>query len=442
MQPAKRHFLLLQGLMGPFFQLVGAALRREGFSVHKVNFNGGDRLFWRQPGGIDYTGTEEDWPAELRGLIAKHRITDVLLFGDCRTLHRAAIEVCREQLTTVHVFEEGYIRPDWVTLEIGGVNGYSALPRDPAWYLDHEFSEPSEHLPQTVPSSFRRRALEGVAYNAADLLSRWYYRHWTTHRPWPPLVEGMGWLKRLVDRKPARRRSKAVLERLSATKARYMLFPLQLDADAQVRLHSPFASIGDALVRVISSFAMHAPEDLRLVVKEHPLDNGVVDWRHRVADVAAQHGVRHRVDYVEEGDIALMVRDSRGLVTINSTTGTLALNSGRPVITLGDAVYGVPGITYTRSLDEFWSDPGEPDMALFDAFRRVLIERCLVKGGFFSDEALDMLVKGSVKRLKAHCPMEYARWLLPRSPQQAVNNIYRPLGMADLPARKVRLKIC
>jgi capsular polysaccharide export protein len=41
---------------------------------------------------------------------------------------------------------------------------------------------------------------------------------------------------------------------------------------------------------------------------------------------------------------------------------------------------------------------------VFDAFRRVLVSRCLVRGGYFSDEGLDMLVKGSVVRLEQAAP--------------------------------------
>ena len=112
---ATRNILLLQGLMGPLFRRLGQVLRRDGYAVHKVNFNGGDRLFWRLPNAIDYRGRLEDWPAALRQLIADRAITDVLLFGDCRPIHMAAIAVCRELHIPVHVFEEGYIRPDWVT---------------------------------------------------------------------------------------------------------------------------------------------------------------------------------------------------------------------------------------------------------------------------------------------------------------------------------------
>ncbi|MEJ2456977.1 MAG: capsular biosynthesis protein, partial [Novosphingobium sp.] len=57
----KRSVLLLQGLMGPLFRRLGQGLIRSGHTVHKINFNGGDRAFWRLPGGIDYRGALEEW---------------------------------------------------------------------------------------------------------------------------------------------------------------------------------------------------------------------------------------------------------------------------------------------------------------------------------------------------------------------------------------------
>lgn len=403
---AQRNILLLQGLMGPLFRRVGQALRRDGYGVYKVNFNGGDRLFWRLPNGIDYTGSSDDWPEALGQLIGQHQITDVVLFGDCRPMHLAAIGVCRNLHIPVHVFEEGYIRPDWVTLELGGVNGHSSLPRDPAWYRAEAAAlpPPPEHHP--VPSSFRRRALEAIAYNFADVLTRRHYPYWENHRPWHPLVEGMGWVRRLRRRKAAAARSQALIATLEAQRPTYVLFPLQLDSDAQIRLHSSFAGIADALRTVIHSFATHAPPQLRLVVKEHPLDNGVRDWRGETAALAALHGVADRVDYLESGDIIPVARQAKGMVTINSTSGTLALALGVPVIALGQAVYDIEDITFQGPLDDFWRAPGKPDAETFAAFRRVLIDRCLVAGGFFSEEALAKVTEGIIARLEAASPLK------------------------------------
>lgn len=386
--------------MGPLFRALGRGLMRDGHTVYKVNFNGGDRAFWRLPGGIDYRGSLAQWPDELRKLLQEKAITDVVLFGDCRDHHVVATRICRELGIPVHVFEEGYIRPDWVTLEQGGVNGNSSLPRDPEWYLQTAASLPPVPEHAQVPSSFRRRATEGLLYNFADVLTRWYYPHWNNHRPWPPLVEGMGWLRKLSRRKQYAIDSATLMTRLKTSGVPFFLFPLQLDSDTQIRLHSPFAGVADALRLVIESFAHHAAPGTRLVVKEHPLDNGVRDWRQETADMAELFGVADRVDYMGWGDIVEVARIARGMVTINSTSGTLGLAMGVPVIALGYAIYDIPGITCQGGLDDFWTNPVPPDAATFAAFRRVLIDKCLIPGGFFSDVALEKVVRHAIARLE------------------------------------------
>lgn len=395
-----RSVLLLQGLMGPLFRELGKGLIQAGHRVYKVNFNGGDRLFWRLPGGVDYRGSLQDWPQALRQLITQHQITDLMLFGDCRDHHRAAREIAKQMGIQVHVLEEGYIRPDWVTMEVGGVNGNSCLPRDPEYYRRIAATLPSMPPHRKVKSSFPRRAAEGLAYNAADVLTRWYYPHWTNHRPWHPLVEGIGWARKLLRRKKMEAAGAALLARLEHSAQPFFLLPLQLDSDAQIRIHSPFVGIADALKTIICSFATHAPPDVRLVVKEHPLDNGVRDWRQETADIAVKFGVQDRVDYLFGSDIEVISAKSRGIVTINSTSGTLGLALGVPVVVLGNAVYDMPDITFQEGLDAFWKCPKPPDAATFAAFRRVLIDQCLLPGGFFSSDGLEKVVSNAIARFE------------------------------------------
>jgi len=395
-----RTILLLQGLMGPLFRCLGQELLRAGHTVHKVNFNGGDRAFWRLPNGIDYRGSLADWPEAFARLLDDKGVTDVVLFGDCRDHHMPAIRICRERGVPVFVFEEGYVRPDWVTLERGGVNGHSTLPTDPAWYRATAAALPPVPAHSQVPSSFRRRAAEGLLYNFADVFTRWYYPHWTNHRPWHPVVEGIGWWRKLSRRKERERDTGLLIQRLETAREPFFLFPLQLDSDAQIRLHSPFAGIADALRLIIGSFAEHAPAGTRLVVKEHPLDNGVRDWRQETFDMARLFGVEDRVDYLPGGDIVPVIRLSLGVITINSTSGTLALAEGVPVVALGRAIYDMADITCQDGLDAFWRAPMAPDAATFAAFRRVLIERCLIPGGFFSRVALERVVRHAVARIE------------------------------------------
>ena len=87
------------------------------------------------------------------------------------------------------------------------------------------------------------------------------------------------------------------------------------------------------------------------------------------------------------------------MVCVNSTSATLALEAGKPVAVLGDAIYDVQGITHSGGLDSFWSRPTPPDLELYDAFKRVLHAKCLVRGGLASASATAILVRNSLTRL-------------------------------------------
>lgn len=397
---APRSFLFLQGLASWFFDRLGRALAEDGHAVHRVNFNGGDRLFWRQPGAVAYRGRLNDWPAFLDRLLAEKQVTDVILFGDCRPGHRLAIPVARGRRTRVHVVEEGYLRPGWIGFEEGGVNANSRLPRDPEWYRDAAAGLPPWRDSPAPPESFARRAGEDVMYTAARLAAAGWYPHYRTHRTRHPLVEYAGWIGRLAGRRRAERHAAETIAALSAIDGPIFVFPLQLDGDYQIR-NSSLGGIHPAIKQVAASFARRAPRDARLLVKLHPLDDGLVDWARVVRQVAARRGVAERVIVIDGGAIEEVLDHARAVVTINSTAGMQGLARGTPVIALGHAVYNLPGLTVQGALDDFWRAPTPPDAQLYDAFRRVLAARAMIPGGFFSEAGLRVAVDAAVNRLGA-----------------------------------------
>jgi capsular polysaccharide export protein len=396
----QRSFLFLQGMATQFFARLGAALAKKGHDVHRINFNGGDKLFWMRPGAVDFRGDLKVWPQFLEERLTAWGITDIILFGDCRPLHREAVRVASLRGVQVFVVDEGYIRPNWVTMELGGVNGNSPLPRDPDWYRNAANDTPAWNGGLPAPGSFQRRAVEDVLYNVAAVSLWWRFPGYRTHRPWHPFYEYAGWIRRFARKPTAKRRTSRAMKDILASESPFYLFPLQLDCDSQIRQHSPFGRIAPSIDYVIRSFAQHAPADTALVIKEHPLDNCLRDWRTLVAQVAANAGVEDRVFYIEGGDLEAMLAKSRSVVTVNSTVGLIALARGRAVKTLGDAVYDMPELTFQPPLDRFWTEAAPPDHALFDCFRRVVAARTQVNGGFFSKAGLELAVAGSLVALE------------------------------------------
>ena len=396
--PGRRSFLFLQGMASQFFRRLGQELASQGHAVHRVNFNGGDAVFWRLPGAINFRGRREAWPDFFADVLLSRQVTDVILFGDCRPLHQDAIAVARRMQVPIHVCEEGYLRPHWVTFERDGVNGHSSLPRNPDYYREEALRVPPLGQIPHVVAEFRRRALEDVLYNVSSMLMMGLYPHYKTHRPHHRLVEYGGWLAKMARGPRARRRSQKAVAQISAD-ADFYLFPLQLNCDTQIREHSTFGSMRPVIETVLRSFQAHAPDHSILVVKEHPLDDGLINWRRIVTQLAAQIGIADRVVYLEVGDMNDLIARTRGVVTVNSTSGTLALAIGAPVIVLGIAIYDIVGLTHQGGLDSFWTNATPPDPALFAAFRQVLASRCLLVGGFFSSEGIRQLVANAAARL-------------------------------------------
>jgi capsular polysaccharide export protein len=391
----RRSFLFLQGPHGVFFPKLGEELRAAGHRVHRINFNGGDRATW--PGASNFHGRNATWEDFARQFLKRESITDVVLFGDCRPKHVIAIKVAKALGVRVHVFEEGYIRPDWVTLERDGVNGHSTLPRDPDWYLEEAKSLPPVPIHPPIRGYPGVRGWGAFFYYAEAVLHYWRFPFHQTHRPRDPVWEGINFLVRFSMKKREIEHADRAAKRLLG--ADYVLFPLQLNSDYQIRVHSPFANLHDAIATIIESFARHAPTTLRLAIKEHPLDGGLTEWARVIAEQARRFGVSDRVDFIQHGDVVTLVRNSRGLVTVNSTTGTFALAENVPVVVLGDAVYDIPGITHQAGLDSFWTDPEPVIPEIYDAFYRVLVDRCLIDGAFLSDEGVERLLAGAVRSL-------------------------------------------
>ena len=92
------------------------------------------------------------------------------------------------------------------------------------------------------------------------------------------------------------------------------------------------------------------------------------------------------------------------VVTVNSTSGLSALALHVPVVALARPIYDLEGLTFQHGLDRFWTEAATPDAGLFEAFRRVVIDRTHVNGGYFSAQAVDLAVAGSVAHLESAVP--------------------------------------
>jgi len=398
-----RRFLFLQGPHGPWFQALGRRLRAAGAEVWRVGFNFGDRMFWRGPGYIADQGPPEAWADRCAGLFDRHRITDLVVYGDTRPVHATAVALARQRGITVHVFEEGYLRPYWVTYERGGANGHSRLMGLTVPAMQAALAKVDLDLPDTPATwgDMREHMFWGALYHGCVALGRWAYRDFRPHRRLTVGAEFRLYLHRFVMMPLHRLERRLATMRIRHGGFPYHLAILQLEHDASFRDHSPFASGTAFLAAVIEGFASGAPGHHHLVVKAHPLEDGRVPLRREIRRLAAAHGLSARVHFVRGGKLAELLNDARSAVTVNSTAGQQALWRGVPLRCLGAAVYDKPEFVSAQPLDAFFAAPTRPDTRAYRDYRRYLMETSQVVGGFYSARGRRALLRQVVDLMLA-----------------------------------------
>lgn len=423
----RRTFLFLQGVASPLFQMLADRLEESGQRAVRINLCPGDALFWRRPGATDYRGRLDEWPRFLREFLEAHEVSDLVLFSDCRPYHQLALGEARRLGVTTHVFEEGYLRPYWITIDQDATNADSRLPRSAREYLELAAlcQRPAREI--KFPQGIFNRAAWDVANHAANVFLRFRHPHYLRHRPHHPLRELQGWSRRIIRLfvLGERRRDERALAEFLGRGCPYFLLPLQLESDYQITRHSRFRDLGQLVEEVMSSFAAHAPHDCHLVVKCHPLDNDLINRRRQTAGLAAEAGLADRVLFVDGGHLPTLLKGARGMVTCNSTVGTSAFVHHCPVKALGRAIYDFEGLADQKGLDDFWANPQAADAAVFAAFTTVLRHQCLVNGSFYARAGLEIAAAEGAAKLLGPDRKQLGDSPEPRGPRRSRNRTNR-----------------
>ena len=410
---AGRRFLIVTAPFGPFGRSLAGELTREGASVTRMLFNAGDAAYWRRSGAETYTGDIRRWPARLARLVQEQGLTDLVVFGEGGPYNQGvlsqaaklkALRADREKDAAdavaaplrIWVLENGYFRPDWITVEENGVNASSGLPRDRMAY------EPP--IPEMLPTRpvgkiLPHHVINISLYHAAQPLGRLVFRRYVYPYTQSPWLQFVGHVRRYISL-AFRSKSEADAQVIAA-RGPFFLACLQREGDAQLLRYSHYADNTAFLAEVMSSFAKNAPADARLVIKNHPLDPGLVDLARMTQVLAVERGLADRVDFIDGGNLAALCRASSGMVVNNSSAALSALGFLTPVKVLGEAFFDIDGLTDQQPIDAFWTAPQAPDEALFKRFKAHVINRTQVNGNYHEPKALKPTAKALARRFAA-----------------------------------------
>lgn len=388
MQDQARHFLFLQGPHGPFFARLASRLAKAGYSVERIGFNAADRVFW--PWHLPYRpfhAPQDKWHDTLSQHIKHNAVTDIVLYGDVRAYHRIAVACAKAHDVRVHVFEEGYLRPYWLTYERGGSNGHSRLMDLPLEDLiSTQVSTPQGPPPPTNWGDLRQHVFYGALYHGFVLLGGWKYRHFVHHRPMPLMAEWKNYALRLLSMPWAGLRRAWDTRRLFSRDQDYFIVLLQLEHDSAMQEHSPYQTHHAFAAHLIKEFAACTNKTDALVFKCHPLEARTSHLRRDIKKLAQQFEIDDRVVFIGGGKLAAVLDKAKAAVTLNSTAGQQVLLRGKPLKAFGRAIYSKPAFVSDQSTQAFFERPTPPDRGAYRKFRQYLLKTSQITGGFYSSK--------------------------------------------------------
>ncbi|MEA3491830.1 MAG: capsular biosynthesis protein [Campylobacterota bacterium] len=381
----QKNILLLQGPMGFFFKKIDSEFRKKGAYTHKIGFNVADRFFSHGDNYTAYRDTMEKWPSFIDDFLIDNSIDQIFLFGDCRYYQNVSIEKSMKLGIEVFVFEEGYLRPDFITLERYGVNDFSRISRDPNFYSDLDIAKFSNIEIVNAHPKYYRRGWSATTYYLLSSLLWFRYPYYKHHRQFDLVNEGFWGIRNLFRKYKYKITEKSTIDNLhNQYKDLYYFVPLQTYNDFQVLVHSDFSSIETFIQHVMNSFAKSAPKDTLIVIKHHPEDRGRKDYRRYIDSLAKSLSISDRVVIIYDMHLPSCIKNSIGTVTINSTVGISSLYHNRPTIALGSAIYDIDGLTCnSMTLDDFWEGYKVPDKDLFEKFKQFLTHTTQLNGSFY-----------------------------------------------------------
>lgn len=398
--PADRHFLFVTGPFGGLSRQVGQRLRAAGARASRVLLSVGDVIDWGMQHCAVYRGVQSAWGGWIAQHLQREAVSDIIVLGDSHSYCVDAMAAAKRLGVKVHVLEEGYFRPHWITLERDGVNGMSRLPRNPDFYrrmgatsLTVEFVPVGKITPAAVAHI--------TTYHTSQFLGAPLFPHYRAPSPYRPSAQAGGHIRRYAAQQLNAKRYERALHSVLGVSGPIFLALLQRPGDSQLLRYSSFGTVASFIEHVVTSFAQHAPPGVRLLFKAHPLDHGIEAHEPVLERIAQACGVADRVFYTDVGHFPSLVRAAVGVVSVNSTGGLTAIEFQRPTAVLGSAIYDMPGLTHQSGLDQFWSAPEAPDPSLYRAFRNVVMAKTQINGAYSTSHGVRLAAPEVVRRLLA-----------------------------------------
>lgn len=371
----KKEVLFLQGPMGYFFKNLAEKFEILGANTHFIALNAADYFFAAKTKRVSYTNTLNHFSSFIEHYYKENSISMIFLLGDCREYHKIAIAIAKKLNIKIFVFEEGYFRPNFITLEKYGVNAN----RHSKFNKNYEY--PSFKKPKETKQIIIYQAFYAYLYYLISNIFSFKYKNYQHHRNFSIVEETIIGVKNLYLKFKYQFSEKQIYSFINNNSKNYIFVPLQVASDFQVKEHSHYKSIEQFIEEVIKLASKNHYKGY-LIFKHHPMDRG----RHNYTSIVNEWQTKYNFKNIiicHDVNLQHLINHAFGVITINSTVGLSALFHNIPVLVMGKALYDIKGLTHTSEVHQFFKHPHIPNKELFRNFKNYLIFHSQINSSFY-----------------------------------------------------------
>ena len=375
--------LFLMGPIGTFFARLSNFLEKNNVKTFKILFPLHEFGFPKSR-LIKYSQDISFFKEFLKKLIIEKKIKHIFMYGNVLIPHKQALDLV-EQLSLegkdikTHIFELGYLRPNFVTLEKKGINFSSGFIKKRDFYIKQDsfkvFPIAKKHARFRLRKIWKTITFINHCFQNYKIVK---YEHKLQPKPIYICHQIKGFFLKYFFRLTEYKLKKKCL-----FGKKFFIVILQVSTDSQLTEGSDIKDNKEFIYNVIKDFA-RANVDFNLVFKHHPRDRGYINYLNQIEKISNEFGVYKKVFYIHDYFLSKLFQNSncKGTVLINSTVGYQSLYHNVPLKSVGIAPFNIEGLSDQRDLVSFFKNPLPVDKLLFNKFYKYILENSQINGNF------------------------------------------------------------
>ncbi len=375
--------LFLVGPIGTFFARLSCYLEDNNIRTYKILFPLHEYGFPKSR-LIKFRQDIYLFKNYLKKIIIDKQIKHIFMYGNVLIPHKQALELVDElkkediHLKT-HIFELGYLRPNFVTLENKGINFTSEYIKSREFYLKQD-----SYTALPIPKKYARFRIRKL-WKTISFINHSFknYKIVNSEHKLQPKPKFIWFQIKGFFLKYYFLFTEYEFKKYFFCK-NFFLVILQVSTDSQLTEGSDIKDNMKFIYKVIKDFAEANQNNINLVFKHHPRDRGYTNYFNTIEKLSKEFGVHKKVFYFHDYFLSKLFQNSncKGTILINSTVGYQSLYHSVPLKSLGITPYNIEGLSDQRDLVSFFKNPIPVDRLLFNKFYKYILENSQINGNF------------------------------------------------------------